>query len=173
MSGHGNLSGGNWLAADDLLNSAAALEVTAAEQRDRRYRCEARVQSPEFVRTFRIKQLQRSGYMRGTDVSTGKATWYKKGTDGRVRTCEPATDLLLPTNLDAAVFSPPTSPMKVQECNSVDPAPQTTLRRLGQVNCGLTEGSEKWLVGQATSNMSFSFTHKLKSGEERVYRPTY
>lgn len=175
MSGHGNLAGASWLAADDLLNSTAALEVFTAEERDRRHRFEGRAESPEFVRTSQINQLQRNGYSHGTNPNTGKTMWYKTGADGRVQICDPVSDLLLPTLPDhvedASVFSPPTSPVKVHWDFSTDPAPQMTLRRRARPQCGLTEASDNWLVGQSTSNKSFSFTHKLRDGEERVYRP--
>lgn len=173
MSGHGNVAGASWLAADDLLNSTAALEVFTVDERNRRQAFEARAESPEFVRTYQIKQLQRNGYSRGTNAETGKTMWFKKSADGRVKICDPGSDLLLPTlpdHADAAVFSPPTSPVRVQG-GSTNPAPQAALRRVGRTKCGLTAGNSDWLVGQSTSNKSFSFTHKLKEGEERIYRP--
>ena len=177
MAGHGNLAGASWLAADDLLNSTAALEVFTDGEQNRRQRFEARAESPEFVRTSQIKQLQRNGYSRGTNANTGKTMWFKKGVDGRVQICDPGSDLLLPTlpdNADAAVFSPPTSPVKVQGgFATTDPAPQAALRRVGRAKCGLTASSSDWLVTAATSNKSFSFTHKLKEGEERIYRPVH
>ena len=61
MAGHGNMAGTSWLASDDLLNSSAALDVFNAEERDRRQRSEGRSESPEFVRSAQIGQLERSG----------------------------------------------------------------------------------------------------------------
>ena len=176
LSGHGNIAGASWLAADDLLNSTAATEVFTEEERDRRLRFESRAGSPDFVRDSQIKHLRDNGYSRGTNADTGKTMWYKTGVDGQVQICDPASDLLLPKvpdSVNVAVFSPPTSPVKVQAEFTTDPAPQTALRRLARAKCGLTAASENWLVSSSTSDKSFSFTHKLKDGEERVYRPAF
>ena len=170
MAGHGNMGGTSWLASDDLLNSSAALDVFNAEERDRRQRSEGRSDSPEYVRSAQIGQLERSGYKRGTDASTGKTMWFKKGVDGRIQTCNPHSDLLLPTAGADEVFSPPTSPVKQGGGFSSNPAPQASLRRLDRVHCGMDPASDAWLVGQSTSNLSYTFTHKLKDGEERIYR---
>lgn len=45
------------------------------------------------------------------------------------------------------------------------PVPKAALRRLSQHECGLDEGSESWLVGQASSERHFDFIHALKRGE--------
>lgn len=45
------------------------------------------------------------------------------------------------------------------------PVPKAAVRRLSQHECGLDEGSESWLVGQASSERHFDFIHALKRGE--------
>ena len=140
LSGHGNIAGASWLAADDLLNSTAALEVFTEQENDRRQRFESRAGSPDFVRDAKISNLQRNGYLCGTTADTGKTVWYKTGVDGQVLTCDPVSDLLLPKladRVDAAVFSPPTSPVKGQAKTNTDPRPQTALRRLSRVKDGV------------------------------------
>lgn len=59
------------------------------------------------------------------------------------------------------------SVMNISRPSTADaPVPQGALRRLGTHECGLDEGSDSWLVGQASSEKNFDFVRALKRGEK-------